>query len=65
MFNYPVRPSDVKARLTVTQDGAPVAVEVNSAEPDAMVAITFMQEVRPGTDWIATVRGEGYVFVPR
>jgi uncharacterized protein YfaS (alpha-2-macroglobulin family) len=49
VFNYPVRPADVKSRLTVTQDGAPVAVEVNSAEPDDMVAITFMQEVRPGT----------------
>jgi len=48
VFNYPVRPSDVKSRLTVTQDGAPVAVEVNSAEPDDMVAITFMQEVKPG-----------------
>jgi uncharacterized protein YfaS (alpha-2-macroglobulin family) len=49
VFNYPVRPSDVKSHLSVTQDGAPVAVEVNSAEPDDLVAITFMQEVRPGT----------------
>jgi DNA-binding response OmpR family regulator len=24
-----------------------------------------LQEVRPGADWIATVRGEGYVFVAR
>ena len=24
-----------------------------------------LQDVQPGTDWIATVRGEGYVFVPR
>ncbi len=24
-----------------------------------------LQEVRPGADWIDTVRGEGYVFVPR
>ena len=24
-----------------------------------------LQAVRPGADWIATVRGEGYVFVPR
>ncbi|WP_210516566.1 alpha-2-macroglobulin family protein [Hymenobacter terricola] len=49
VFNYPVRPSDVKSRLKVTQDGKPIAVEVNSAEPDAMVAITFMQGVRPGS----------------
>ncbi|WP_201979118.1 alpha-2-macroglobulin family protein [Hymenobacter rubidus] len=49
VFNYPVRPSDVKARLKVTQGGKPVAVEVNSAEPDALVAVTFMQDVPPGT----------------
>jgi len=49
VFNYPVRPADVKARLRVTQDGKPVAVEVNSAEPDATVALTFMQDVRPGS----------------
>ena len=49
VFNYPVRPADVKARLRVTQDGKPVAVEINSAEPDQMVAFTFMQDVRPGS----------------
>ncbi|MBH8557506.1 alpha-2-macroglobulin family protein [Hymenobacter negativus] len=49
VFNYPVRPSDVKSRLKVTQNGKPVAVEVNSAEPDALVAVTFMQDVQPGT----------------
>ncbi|WP_460501425.1 MG2 domain-containing protein, partial [Hymenobacter agri] len=49
VFNYPVRPSDVKSRLKVTQGGKPVAVEVNSAEPDDLVAVTFMQDVQPGT----------------
>ncbi|MBH8567960.1 alpha-2-macroglobulin family protein [Microvirga sp. STS02] len=49
VFNYPVRPADVKSRLKVTQGGKPVAVEVNSAEPDAMVAVTFMQDVQTGT----------------
>jgi len=49
VFNYPVRPADVKSRLRVTQDGKPVAVEVNSAEPDRMLALTFMQEVKTGT----------------
>ena len=49
VFNYPVRPADVKARLRVTHDGKPVAVEINSAEPDQMVAFTFMQDVRPGS----------------
>ncbi|GAB3855874.1 alpha-2-macroglobulin [Hymenobacter terrigena] len=48
VFNYPVRPTDVKARLKVSQGGKPVAVEVNSAEPDALVAVTFMQDVQPG-----------------
>ncbi|GAA3988417.1 alpha-2-macroglobulin family protein [Hymenobacter antarcticus] len=47
VFNYPVRPADVKSRLKVTQDGKPVAVEINSAEPDQLVAFTFMQDVRP------------------
>ncbi|MEL5996629.1 alpha-2-macroglobulin family protein, partial [Hymenobacter segetis] len=49
VFNYPVRPSDVKSRLKVTQGGKPVAVEVNSAESDALVAVTFMQDVQAGT----------------
>ncbi len=49
VFNYPVRPADVKSRLKVTQSGKPVAVEVNSAEPDATVAVTFMQDVQAGT----------------
>ncbi|MET4076025.1 MG2 domain-containing protein [Hymenobacter sp. UYCo722] len=49
VFNYPVRPSDVKSRLKVTQGGKPVAVEVNSAEPDDVVAVTFMQDVQAGT----------------
>src|SRR6476661_4004116 len=48
VFNYPVRPSDLRSLLKVTQDGKPVAVEVSSAEPDKMVALTFMQDVRPG-----------------
>ncbi|UOQ97219.1 MG2 domain-containing protein [Hymenobacter sp. 5317J-9] len=49
VFNYPVRPADVRPRLRVTQDGKPVAVEINSAEPDATLGLTFKQEVRPGS----------------
>ncbi|MDO7873992.1 MG2 domain-containing protein [Hymenobacter sp. ASUV-10] len=49
VFNYPVRPADLRSRLKVTQDGKPVAVEISSAEPDKMVAVTFMQEVRTGS----------------
>ncbi|MDB5235798.1 MAG: hypothetical protein JWR44_2791, partial [Hymenobacter sp.] len=49
VFNYPVRPADVRARLRVTQDGKPVAVEINSAEPDQTLGVTFKQEVRAGS----------------
>ncbi|WP_046245828.1 alpha-2-macroglobulin family protein [Hymenobacter terrenus] len=49
VFNYPVRPSDLRSRLKVTQDGNPVAVEINSAEPDKLVAVSFMQDVRQGS----------------
>jgi uncharacterized protein YfaS (alpha-2-macroglobulin family) len=49
VFNYPVRPADLRSRLKVTQDGKPVAVEISSAEPDKLVAVTFMQEVRTGS----------------
>jgi two-component system phosphate regulon response regulator OmpR len=48
------------------------AVQVGSYRPqdrtvDVQVARLRrkLQEVRPGADWIDTVRGEGYVFVPR
>jgi uncharacterized protein YfaS (alpha-2-macroglobulin family) len=49
VFNYPVRPADLRPLLKVTQDGKPVAIEVSSAEPDRMVAVNFMQELRPGS----------------
>ena len=47
VFNYPVRPADLRLRLSVTQQGKPVAVEISSAEPDKIVALTVMQDVRP------------------
>jgi len=49
VFNYPVRPADVRPRLRVTQDGKPVAVEINTAEPDQTLGVTFKQEVRAGS----------------
>ena len=40
VFNYPVRPADVKTRLTVTQDGKPVAFEVvTRPRPTALVGV--------------------------
>lgn len=41
VFNYPVRPADVRSRLRVTQDGKPVAVEISMAEPDVTLGLTF------------------------
>lgn len=55
VFNYPVRPADLRSRLKVTQDGKPVAVEISSAEPDKLVAVTFMQEVRTGSPVLVDV----------
>ncbi|MBJ6108419.1 alpha-2-macroglobulin family protein [Hymenobacter sp. BT523] len=49
VFNYPVRPADLRPRLRITQDGKPVAVEISTAEPDATLGVTFKQEVRTGT----------------
>ncbi|MBF9222841.1 alpha-2-macroglobulin family protein [Hymenobacter ruricola] len=49
VFNYPVRPADLRPRLRVTQDGKPVAVEISSAEPDVALGVTFKQEVRTGS----------------
>ncbi|MDQ2769020.1 MAG: MG2 domain-containing protein, partial [Bacteroidota bacterium] len=49
VFNYPVRPADVRSRLRVSQDGKPVAVEISTAEPDATLGLTFKQEVKVGS----------------
>ncbi|WP_324672037.1 alpha-2-macroglobulin family protein [Hymenobacter sp. GOD-10R] len=55
VFNYSVRPSDVRGKLRVTQDGQPVAFEVVSAEPDKLVGISFTQQVRPYSPLTLTV----------
>jgi uncharacterized protein YfaS (alpha-2-macroglobulin family) len=55
VFNYPVRPADVRPLLKVTQDGKPVAVEISSAEPDKLLALTFMQEVRAGSPVVVDI----------
>ncbi|TPG72371.1 alpha-2-macroglobulin family protein [Hymenobacter nivis] len=48
LFNYPVRPADVRSRLKVSQDGKPLAVNLISAEPDQTLGLSFAQDVRPG-----------------
>ncbi|MGI4883653.1 MAG: alpha-2-macroglobulin family protein [Janthinobacterium lividum] len=48
VFNYPVRPADVRSRLKVSQDGKPLAVNLISAEPDQTLGLSFAQDVRPG-----------------
>ena len=48
VFNYPVRPSDLRPRLKITQDGQPVPFELSAVEPDKLLAVSFPQDVRPG-----------------
>ena len=48
VFNYPVRPSDLRPKLKITQNGQPVAFELSAAEPDKLLAVSFTQDVRPG-----------------
>ena len=55
VFNYPVRPADVRPRLKITQDGKPVAMEISSAEPDKMVAVSFTQDLRVGSPIVVEI----------
>lgn len=45
LFNYPVRPADLRPRLHLTQGGRPVAFTLTAAEPDRALALTLNQEV--------------------
>jgi len=45
LFNYPVRPADLRSRLHIMQDGRPVAFTLTAAEPDRALALTITQEV--------------------
>jgi uncharacterized protein YfaS (alpha-2-macroglobulin family) len=45
LFNYPVRPADLRPRLHLTQGGRPVAFTLTAAEPDRALALTITQEV--------------------
>jgi uncharacterized protein YfaS (alpha-2-macroglobulin family) len=48
LFNYPVRPADLRPRLSLSQDGRPVAFTLTAAEPDRTLGLTINQEVDPG-----------------
>jgi uncharacterized protein YfaS (alpha-2-macroglobulin family) len=48
VFNYPVRPSDLRSRLSLSQNGRPVAFTLTAVEPDKILGISINQEVKPG-----------------
>jgi uncharacterized protein YfaS (alpha-2-macroglobulin family) len=48
VFNYPVRPADLRPRLSVSQNGRPVAFSLTAVEPDKILGLTINQEVKPG-----------------
>jgi uncharacterized protein YfaS (alpha-2-macroglobulin family) len=45
LFNYPVRPADLRPRLHLTQGGRPVGFTLTAAEPDRALALTITQEI--------------------
>ena len=48
LFNYPVRPADLRPRLHLSQNGHPVAFTLTAAEPDKTLALSINQTVEPG-----------------
>lgn len=49
VFNYNVRPADLRSRLRLTANGQPVTFEVVSNEPDRVVGIRPTQPLMPGS----------------
>ncbi len=47
LFNYPVRPADLRPRLRLSQGGRPVAFTLTAAEPDKTLGLTINQEIKP------------------
>ncbi|QKG53422.1 alpha-2-macroglobulin family protein [Hymenobacter sp. BRD67] len=45
LFNYAVRPADLRAHLHLSQGGRPVAFTLTTAEPDRTLSLTLNQEV--------------------
>jgi len=48
VFNYSVRPADLRPRLSLSQNGRPVAFTLTAVEPDHTLGLTINQEVKPG-----------------
>jgi len=48
LFNYAVRPADLRSRLRVSQSGRLVAFTLTAAEPDKTLGLTFSQELKAG-----------------
>jgi len=55
VFNYPVRPADLRSRLSLSQNGRPVAFTLTAVEPDKILGISINQEVKPGEPLQVTV----------
>ncbi|RYY18952.1 MAG: hypothetical protein EOO36_06950, partial [Cytophagaceae bacterium] len=55
LFNYPVRPADLRPRLALSQGGRPVAFTLTAVEPDHTLGVTINQAVQPGEPLLFTV----------
>lgn len=47
-FNYPVRPADLRSRLSLSQNGRPVAFTLTAVEPDHTLGVAINQELQAG-----------------
>ena len=48
LFNYPVRPADLRPRLRLSQGSRAVAFTLTAAEPDRTLGLTINQEIDAG-----------------
>jgi uncharacterized protein YfaS (alpha-2-macroglobulin family) len=55
VFNYSVRPADLRPRLSLSQNGRPVAFTLTAVEPDHTLGLTINQPVAPGEQLEFTV----------
>jgi uncharacterized protein YfaS (alpha-2-macroglobulin family) len=55
VFNYPVRPADLRSRLSLSQNGRPVAFTLTAVSADKTLGVSINQEVKPGEPLQVTV----------
>ena len=55
VFNYPVRPADLRSRLSLSQNGRPVAFTITAVSADKTLGVSINQEVKPGEPLQVTV----------